>query len=65
MRDLESEVGTQLLQRSAQEIEFTAAGRAFLDHAKRCHSRRRRLRLIPPGALRNRQAGHGDSCGPW
>jgi LysR family hca operon transcriptional activator len=34
MRDLESEVGTQLLQRSARGIELTAAGRAFLDHAK-------------------------------
>jgi LysR family transcriptional regulator, hca operon transcriptional activator len=33
IRDLEDEVGTQLLKRSARGIELTAAGRAFLDHA--------------------------------
>jgi len=34
MRDLEYEVGTQLLVRSARGIELTAAGRVFLDHAR-------------------------------
>jgi LysR family hca operon transcriptional activator len=34
MRDLEYEVGAQLMIRSARGIELTAAGRAFLDHAR-------------------------------
>lgn len=34
IRDLEHEVGAQLLTRSARGIELTAAGRAFLDHAR-------------------------------
>src|SRR5882724_5310659 len=34
MRDLEYEVGTQLLVRSVRGIELTAAGRVFLDHAR-------------------------------
>src|ERR1700693_4176048 len=34
MRDLETEVGAQLLTRSVRGIELTAAGRAFLDHAR-------------------------------
>jgi LysR family hca operon transcriptional activator len=34
MRDLEREVGAQLLVRSVHGIELTAAGRAFLDHAR-------------------------------
>src|SRR5215510_3157411 len=34
MRDLEREVGAQLLSRSVHGIELTAAGRAFLDHAR-------------------------------
>jgi LysR family hca operon transcriptional activator len=34
MRDLEYEVGAQLMTRSARGIELTAAGRAFLDHAR-------------------------------
>src|SRR5712664_2489047 len=33
IRDLESEVGAQLLTRRARGIELTPAGRAFLDHA--------------------------------
>jgi LysR family hca operon transcriptional activator len=34
IRDLEQEVGVQLLIRSPQGTELTAAGRAFLDHAR-------------------------------
>src|SRR3977135_3417808 len=34
IRDLEKEVGAQLLVRSVRGIELTAAGRAFLDHAR-------------------------------
>jgi LysR family transcriptional regulator, hca operon transcriptional activator len=34
VRDLEAEVGVQLLIRSPRGIELTAAGRAFLDHAR-------------------------------
>ncbi len=34
IRDLETEVGAQLLVRSVRGIELTAAGRAFLDHAR-------------------------------
>src|SRR5467141_2430228 len=33
IRDLEDEVGAQLLRRSARGIDLTPAGRAFLDHA--------------------------------
>jgi LysR family hca operon transcriptional activator len=34
IRDLEQEVGTPLLNRGARGVELTAAGRAFLDHAR-------------------------------
>ena len=34
IRDLEYEVGAQLIIRSARGIELTAAGRVFLDHAR-------------------------------
>ena len=34
IRDLEREVGVQLINRSAHGIELTSAGKAFLDHAR-------------------------------
>src|SRR5712672_1148322 len=34
IRDLEYEVGVQLMTRNVRGIELTAAGRAFLDHAR-------------------------------
>src|SRR5271169_6162214 len=34
IRDLEYEVGVPLLRRSVNGVELTAAGRAFLDHAR-------------------------------
>src|SRR5580700_7792859 len=34
IRDLEYQVGAQLMIRSARGVELTAAGRAFLDHAR-------------------------------
>src|SRR5246127_2335849 len=52
IRDLEDEVGAQLLTRSARGIELTSAGRAFLDHARLVLSQVEAARGGgPPGAL--------------
>src|SRR6058998_3203858 len=52
MRNLEYEVGAQLMIRSAHGIELTAAGRIFLDHARLALARwLRSMRLAKrPGA---------------
>ena len=34
IRDLEQEVGVELMHRSAHGVELTSAGKAFLDHAR-------------------------------
>src|ERR1700682_3521119 len=34
IRDLEDQVGAELLSRSVNGVELTAAGKAFLDHAR-------------------------------
>jgi LysR family transcriptional regulator, hca operon transcriptional activator len=34
IRDLEYQVGAELLSRSVHGVELTAAGKAFLDHAR-------------------------------
>src|ERR1700731_4176022 len=34
IRDLENQVGVELLSRSVRGVELTAAGKAFLDHAR-------------------------------
>ena len=53
IRDLESEVGVQLMNRSVRGIELSPAGRAFLDHARLAlaqwrRPRRRRGRRLSP-----------------
>ena len=55
IRDLEYEVGVQLMSRSVHGIELTAAGRAFLDHA--------RLALTQAKPRRKRHAGRRNRQG--
>src|SRR5260221_9926138 len=51
IRDLEDDVGAQLLTRSARGIELTPAGRAFLDHARLVLSQvEAATQAAPPGA---------------
>jgi LysR family hca operon transcriptional activator len=52
IRDLETEVGTELLTRSARGVELTAAGRAFLDHARQA------LCQVEAAATAARRAAH-------
>jgi LysR family hca operon transcriptional activator len=57
IRDLELEIGTPLLTRSVHGVELTAAGKAFLDHA--------RLALVQVEAAREaaRRAAHPEKPG--
>lgn len=52
IKDLEDEVGAQLLLRSARGIELTAAGQAFLDHARLA------LSQVEAGVEAARRAAH-------
>jgi len=54
LRDLEREVGVQLLIRSVRGIELTAAGRAFLDHARLA------LAQVEAAASAARRAAHPE-----
>lgn len=56
MRDLELEVGTGLLTRSAHGVELTAAGQAFLDHARRA------LAQVEAATEAARRAAHPDQA---
>lgn len=53
LRDMETELGTKLLERSARKVELTRAGREFL------HSAREALRHVET-AVRVAQTGAGD-----
>src|SRR5438270_12575478 len=55
IRDLEEEVGAQLLTRGARGIELTPAGRAFADHA----------RLVLSAGLRASTSIRVRSESPW
>src|SRR5205807_10172796 len=54
MRDLEYEVGAQLMVRSARGIELTPAGRVFLDHARLA------LAQVEAAAAGARRAAHPE-----
>jgi LysR family transcriptional regulator, hca operon transcriptional activator len=51
IRDLEDEVGAQLLTRGARGSELTPAGRAFLDHAAWFYRRLKRQGKLPAASL--------------
>jgi LysR family hca operon transcriptional activator len=51
IRDLEGEVGAQLLTRRARGIELTRTGRAFLDHARSGYCRLKRQAKLHAGSL--------------
>jgi LysR family transcriptional regulator, hca operon transcriptional activator len=65
IRDLEYEVGVQLMSRSVHGIELTAAGRAFLDHARlvitqaeaAAHAARRAAQPVKPTFAMGFQTG--------
>jgi LysR family transcriptional regulator, hca operon transcriptional activator len=54
IRDLENEVGVPLMNRSVHGIELTAAGRAFLDHARLA------LAQVEAGTAAARRAAHPE-----
>ena len=54
IRDLEMEVGAELMTRSARGIELTAAGRVFLDHARLA------LAQVEAAASAARRAAHPE-----
>jgi LysR family hca operon transcriptional activator len=66
IRDLEDEVGTELLTRRARGIDLTPAGRAFLDHARlvlsqveaACEAARRAARPAKPCFTMGFLTGH-------
>jgi len=51
IRDLEDEVGAQLLTRRARGIELTPAGRAFSNMPARCYRRLKRQSKLLAGSL--------------
>jgi Mn-dependent DtxR family transcriptional regulator len=51
IRDLEDEVGAQLLRRGARGIELTPAGRAFSITPARCYRRLKRQPQLHAGSL--------------
>src|SRR5712671_4094939 len=57
IRDLEGEVGAQLLRRSARGVDLTPAGRAFLDHARSVLSQ-----VEAAGEAARRVAGPAKPC---
>src|SRR6266478_5049939 len=57
IRDLEDEVGAQLLTRRARGVELTPAGRAFLDHARSVLSQ-----VEAAGEAARRVAGPAKPC---
>ena len=54
LRELETEVGAELMTRSARGIELTAAGKAFLDHARLA------LAQVEAAASAARRAAHPE-----
>src|SRR5260370_41803115 len=52
LRELEAEVGAELMNRSARGIELTAAGKVFLDHARLA------LAQVEAAAAAARRAAH-------
>jgi len=60
IRDLEDEVGAQLLTRRARGIELTPAGRAFLEHARSVLSQ-----VEAAGEAARRVAHPGKPCFAW
>src|SRR5260370_15335387 len=52
LRELETEVGAELMTRSARGIELTAAGKTFLDHARLA------LAQVEAAAAAPRRAAH-------